>query len=77
MKKIFLMLSLVIAFGFQSFGQKNNAKEDKESGEYVIITENRNVPQLEKRNITGRFKMLLHQTSTQTKTNEAPNIYHE
>ena len=53
MKKIFLMLSLVIAFGFQSFGQKNNAKEDKESGEYEIITENRNVPQFENLNGTG------------------------
>ena len=39
MKKIFLMLSLVIAFGFQSFGQKNNAKEDTrigDNGKYIF-----------------------------------------
>ena len=43
MKKIFLMLSLVIALGFQSFAQNNNVKEDKEKGEYEIITENRSL----------------------------------
>lgn len=77
MKKIFLMLSLVIAFGFQSFGQKNNAKVDKESGEYEIINENRNVPQFENLNVTGRFKVVLHQTSSQTVSVVAPDKYLE
>jgi len=75
MKKIFLMLSLVIALGFQSFAQNNNVKEDKEKGEYEIITENRNLPEFENLNITGRFKVVLHQTSSQTVSVVAPDKY--
>lgn len=73
MKKFLFILSLIIGFGVQSFGQKNNSKDEKT--DYEIITENRNLPEFENLNINGRFKVVVNQKSSQTVDVIAPDKY--
>jgi len=75
MKKLFFILSLIFAVGFQSFAQNNNDNDDADKTKFEIVNENRNLPVFESIDITGRFKVVLHQSTTQTVTVVAPDKF--